>query len=44
VVFGETSFQLALMEHLNESEFIYLPLENTSSGGEIVTKMSFKKF
>jgi len=44
LVFGETSFQLALMEHLNESEFIYLPLENTSSGGEIVTKMSFKKF
>jgi len=44
LVFGETNFQLALMEHLNESEYIYLPLENTNTGGEIVAKMSFKSF
>jgi hypothetical protein len=41
---GETNFQLAILEHINESEYIYLPLENTNIGGEIVAKMSFKSF
>jgi len=44
VLLGETNFQLEILQHINSSGYICLPLENTSSGGEINAKMSFKSF